>query len=104
MTVSRADELVTKADAHFTGKSLSVTEKALLRAAAEGIAAICSPKRADRDAVNDPAKADNWGSEREIRADLIRWMCVEREASNKIDPAELKCTPLRSPVSWTSPT
>lgn len=36
--------------------------------------------------MNDPAKADAWGPEREVRAELVRWLCVEREASTCVDP------------------
>jgi hypothetical protein len=34
----------------------------------------------------DPAGADQWQSEREIRSELIRWLCIERTAVNKVDP------------------
>ena len=32
------------------------------------------------DPSNDPAQADKWGKEREVRADLIRWLCVDPRA------------------------
>src|ERR1700683_3703836 len=42
------------------------------------------------DPTNDPAHADQWGPEREIRADLIRWLCVDPDASRMVEPAGLR--------------
>jgi hypothetical protein len=73
--------------------NLSEAEKRLLRAAPQGELAICGPNGDDNDPANDPAKADSqpetvgWGSEREIRAGLIRWLCVDQEAAKWVDPA-----------------
>src|SRR5277367_4294348 len=39
---------------------------------------------------NDPAHADQWSHEREIRADLIRWLCVDPDASRMVDPAGIR--------------
>jgi hypothetical protein len=36
--------------------------------------------------MNDPATAETWGAERKIRADLIRWLCMDSRASDLIDP------------------
>ncbi len=36
--------------------------------------------------ANDPTKAKEWGKQREIRADLIRWMCVDQQARQMVDP------------------
>ncbi|HXX23294.1 MAG TPA: hypothetical protein VEO19_09095 [Terriglobia bacterium] len=65
---------------------LSQAELKLLRAAPKGEAAWCGPSDKDDDPLNDPTKADEWGHEREIRADLIRWLCVDRHAAGTIDP------------------
>ncbi|HWY22579.1 MAG TPA: hypothetical protein VNX26_15235 [Candidatus Acidoferrum sp.] len=35
---------------------------------------------------DDPADADTWGREREVRAALIRWLCVVPEASKGVTP------------------
>jgi len=66
-------------------ENLSEAERRLLRAAPKGELAVCGPNADDKAPANDPAKADGWGSEREIRADLIRWLCVDQEASRRID-------------------
>jgi hypothetical protein len=65
---------------------LSQAELKLLRAAPKGEVAWCGPSAKDDDPANDPAKADEWGREREIRADLIRWLCVDRAAASAVDP------------------
>ena len=48
--------------------------------------AFCGPSAKDDDPANDPAKAEEWGPEREIRAGLIRWLCVDRDAASAVDP------------------
>jgi hypothetical protein len=65
---------------------LSAAEKKLLQAAPRGDAAYCGPSSRDNDPANDPAKAEQWGSEREIRAELICWLCVDRHAKELVDP------------------
>jgi hypothetical protein len=42
------------------------------------------------DPSNDPAQADKWGASREIRAALIRWMCVDHQAQGLVDPAGIR--------------
>jgi hypothetical protein len=66
--------------------NLNEAERRLLRAASRGEYAMCGPNFDDKDPANDPAKADGWGGERKIRADLIRRLCVDREALKKVDP------------------
>lgn len=66
--------------------SLSEAERRLLRAAPKGEYAVCGPTDNAKDPANDPAKADNWCPEREIRADLIRWLCTNEKASKLVDP------------------
>jgi hypothetical protein len=78
------DDLEALAEAHFG--PLSQAELKLLRAAPKGEAAFCGPSAKDDDPDNDPAKADEWGHEHEIRADLIRWLCVDRHAASAVDP------------------
>jgi len=75
------------ARARFGG--LSQAEVALFRAAPRGEVAVCGPpdpKHPD----NDPAHADDWGPDREIRAELIRWLCVDAEARTRVDPRGIR--------------
>jgi hypothetical protein len=71
---------------------LSEAEKRLLRAAPKGGVAICGPNSDDNDTGNDPSKAANcgencgWGPERAIRAEIIRWLCVDEVARKRVDP------------------
>src|ERR1700733_13733148 len=71
---------------------LSEAEQRMLRAAPEGAVAMCGPNANDRDPANDPGMAENkldeggWGREREIRAELIRWLCVDKYAAGHVDP------------------
>jgi hypothetical protein len=36
-----------------------------------------------------------WGKKREIRAELIRWLCVDRNLSSRIDPMGIQITAAR---------
>jgi hypothetical protein len=68
---------------------LSEAEEKVVRAAQDGIAADCR----DLGGGDDPAKADGtpeapdetWPGTRNVRADLIRWLCVDREARELVD-------------------
>ncbi len=80
----QADDLEALARARFG--ELSEAEQKLLRAAAAGEIACCGPSAKDDDPANDPAKADGWDPKREIRAELIRWLSIDREAASRVDP------------------
>ena len=80
----RTDDLKTLAHARFG--DLTEAEVKLLRAAPKGEWAWCAPSRDNSDPENDPSKADNWGHDREIRAGLIRWLCVDRQTAQMVDP------------------
>jgi hypothetical protein len=77
-------DLETLAWQRFPG--LSEAELELLRTAPKGDFAWCGPSRKDDDAANDPSGASGWEQERCIRAEVIRWMCVNRDAKERIDP------------------
>ncbi len=89
-----AEVLIALADPRFP--NLSQAEQRLLRAAPQGEFAVCGPNDNDDDPANDPAKADNdpeagcWGADREVRADLIRWLCTDSEATKMVDPRGLR--------------
>jgi hypothetical protein len=82
------DDLEALAQARFG--ELSEAELKLLRAAPNGGVALCGPSAQDDDPANDPAKADEWGPEREIRAELIRWLCKDCDAANAVDPGGIQ--------------
>jgi hypothetical protein len=58
--------------------ALSEAELRVLRAVPRGDVAYCGPSEEYRDPSNDPSQADDWGPEREIRAELLCWLCVEQ--------------------------
>jgi len=70
--------------------ALSPAEMKLVLAAPEGVLAVCGPSDDDQDRANDPSLADNephgWGGDRQIRAEFIRWLCVDGRARYHIDP------------------
>lgn len=71
------------------GETLTPSELKLMRTAPNAPpitnVAQCGPTFADKD--NDPSKADKeWGREREIRAEVIRWLCVDEKAKHEVDP------------------
>jgi len=70
--------------------NLGRAELKLLRAATQGVAAWCGPSRDNKDPYNNPGKASDskhgWGSERQIHAELIRWICADRRAKSFVDP------------------
>ena len=66
----QADDLVTLGRGRFG--DLSAAEAKLLEAAPKGGLAVCGPNDDWDDAANDPANADKWKADREIRAGLVR--------------------------------
>ncbi len=78
-------KLVALATAEFL--DLTEAEKKLLRHAAAGDMA---DYRGPTAAENDPNHAETWGRARTIRAKIIRWLCVDRDAIRHIDPAGIR--------------
>jgi hypothetical protein len=74
----------------FPDPPLSAAEERVVRAAPDGTVADCR----DLGGGDDPEKADGapeapderWPDTRNVRADLIRWLCVDREARELVDP------------------
>lgn len=76
------DVLLGLAAKQFTDLNDAEKDK-LIPAVTSGKTADCSDPTG---AENDPTSADNWGESRTIRAKVIRWLCVDREAQRLIDP------------------
>ena len=88
-----ADELLTLAEGEFS--NLTPAETALLKFAGSyrsepGGFAIGGPSAKPDDPSNDPSHADKWGKEREVRAELIRWLCVDPRAKALVDPQGIR--------------
>jgi hypothetical protein len=79
------NELERLARARFP--DLTAAEIKLVRAAPAGEFAVCGPNMNWDDPANDPSKADtDWKEDRTIRAELIRWICVDSRAKELVDP------------------
>jgi len=102
MIVSIADRLVYAAPdpellvlARGKFSAMTTAEIALLKFVGsdssdpEGFAA-AGPSAKPGDPSNDPAHVDKWGKEREVRAQLIRWLCVNPRAKLLIDPQGIR--------------
>ncbi len=72
------------ARARFT--ELTAAEIKLLQAAPKGEVAVCGPNSKNDDPANDPSRAEEWGEDRQVRGGLIRWLCVDRQAKELVDP------------------
>ena len=79
-------DLETLARGQFT--NLTAAEIKICHAASNGELAFCGPSDDQDHPTNDPSKAGQWGTERHIRADLIRWLCVT--AKEQVDPSGIQ--------------
>jgi hypothetical protein len=75
--------------------NLTRAERALLELADKGNLnrgefAIAGTSAKPLDPSNDPAHAAEWSHDRDIRADLIRWLAVDDSASARVDPAGVR--------------
>ena len=86
----RVNDLEAMAERAGKFSGLREVERRLLRGAPNGELVICGPSDDPKDPTNDPAKADSWGQEREIRSALIRWLCCNGEAASRVDPRGLQ--------------
>ena len=92
----RASDLKTLAEAKFGKETLSDAEKLLLENVHTGEWAICGPKRDRADSNNNPTKADDddptnspgdadkWGQARQIRGELVEWLCIDQEVRKRV--------------------
>jgi hypothetical protein len=93
VSAAPAAELLELAEGEFS--NLTPAETALLKFAGSyrsesGEFAAAGPSTNPDDPTNDPARADRWGAEREVRAELIRWLCVDPHAKALIDPQGIR--------------
>jgi len=75
--------------------TLTPAERALLEFAdksehAQGEFAVAGTSASPLDPSNDPAHAAEWSHDRDIRADLIRWLAVDDSASARVDPGGVR--------------
>jgi hypothetical protein len=74
------------AHARFRNPPLSPAEIKLVQMAPGGFLAVCGPNDRPDDPANDPSRADaDWKEDRTIRATLIRWICIDRQAKELVD-------------------
>jgi hypothetical protein len=83
-------DLERRARERFTDRPLTDAELTLLRAVPKGDVARCDPKHepdADKeDLSKSVASAAPWDEKRQIRAQLIRWLCTDSHAKEHVDP------------------
>ena len=82
------DELKKLAEERFA--PLSLAETKMLRAAIAGDTAWCGPSQKNEDAHNNPSSHEEWAAGREIRAELLRWFCLNKAVENHIDPRGIR--------------
>jgi hypothetical protein len=70
--------------------SLSQAELTMIKAAGDGEIAFCGPSHVSDDAGNNPQYSDGWGNQRSIRADILRFLCTDREVARFVDPRGLR--------------
>jgi hypothetical protein len=90
MTLNTNQTLDLEARCRERFKDLTTAEIKLIRAATTQEYAVCGPNMQTRDPANDPTKAADWHPHREVRAELVRWMCVDQHAKQFVDPAGIQ--------------
>jgi hypothetical protein len=88
---SKVGTLEEQARKKFTDPPLSAAEERVVRAAPDGSVADC---RGDLGGGSNPENAngtgeapdETWPETRNVRADLIRWLCVDSGARRRVDP------------------
>jgi hypothetical protein len=75
--------------------NLTEAERALLvfvdlKERAKGDFALASSSAAASAASNDPLHAEQWNHQRDVRAELIRWLSVDPDASRLVDPRGIR--------------
>jgi hypothetical protein len=75
--------------------NLTKAERAMLvfvdvRNRTQGDFAIAGSSALLNDPTNVPANANSWTHDRDVRAQLIRWLCVDPDASRLVDPGGIR--------------
>jgi hypothetical protein len=83
-------ELERLARARFPEPPLTKAEIKLVQKAPVGELAVCGANAKNADPANDPRTAPPWDQDRQIRAELIRWLCVDRQAKELVDPTGIQ--------------
>src|SRR5690242_19741495 len=83
--VAAANELERSARASFG--ELTQAEIGLVRNAPYRKLEWSSPSSDPDNPINDPSKAEGWGKERTIRAEIISWLLTDAQASRLVHPS-----------------
>jgi len=70
--------------------TLSKAERRMLRVAPECQVGPCGPGSGEEHLANDPKGADSWDRDREVRAELIRWLCIDPQAAKILLPGGIQ--------------
>lgn len=95
------DPLIQLAASRFP--DLTGCELIVLHGASTGAASSCAPQNSKipdalrSEASNDPARGSAWSSDREVRADLLRWLFLDRQARRYLDPSGVRIRAARIP-------
>ena len=68
----------------------AVLENADLKTTRHGPPAACGPSSKLEDPSNDPKNAATWDHQRDLRAELIRWVFIDPEANKQVDPTGIE--------------
>jgi hypothetical protein len=75
--------------AHARFGPLSAAELAVVRSAPRRELAWVGPDANPDNPANDPAHGKDWGPERSVRAEFVRWLHTDPEVKRQIDPSGL---------------
>ena len=64
----------------------AVLQNADIKTTRHGPPSACGPSSNLEDPSNDPKKAATWDHQRDLRAELIRWVFVDPDANKQVDP------------------
>jgi hypothetical protein len=68
----------------------AVLENADIKTTKHGPPAACGPSSKLEDPSNDPKNAATWDHQRDLRAELIRWVFVDPDANKQVDPTGIE--------------